>query len=375
MKRLVCAVLLMLSLTLFASGQEGDIYREQFDMSGAGNIETALPEETQEALDDMDVSPENPQSMLDLTLNGFFEMLIRLVRGKSQRPIRVLLVIFGVEILCALMKGFTTSSKIGEEHSVFQVLSTLFVSITLLTPVSGYLEKIGELLNHIVSFQMTFVPVYALLITAQGQPMTASGYTAALFALCQILMVVLGQILLPLISVYLAFCLVSAVSEGNRLKGIADWVRNIAIFLLTLLTTVFVAFLTLQGFLGSATDNIGVRTVKMMMGSFIPVVGGAISEAYGTIQGCMGLLKTSVGIYGMLATALLFLPTLLELIVWSLGLSLCASFGEMLEIPHVSGLIKSVGNVVKILISILVCCILLFLVSTCVMLLVGAGKG
>lgn len=375
MKRIVCTLAAMLLLTLFASGEDTHIFAQQYDMSGAGDIQSALPDETRDTLDDMDVSPDNPQSMLDMTLNGFFEMLINLVKGKSQRPVRVLLTIIGVEILCALMKGFTASSKIGEDHPVFQVVSTLFISITLLVPISGYIEKIGELLNNIVSFQMTFVPVYALLITAQRQPVTASGYTAALFALCQILMVVLGKILLPLLSVYLAFSLVSAVSEGDNLKGIATMVRSATIFLLSTLTTVFVAFLTLQGFLGSATDNIGVRTVKLMMGSFIPVVGGAISEAYGTIQGCLGLLKTSVGIYGMLGAALIFLPTLLELVVWNLGLSLCASFGDMLQLPHVSGLIRSVGNVLKILISVMVCCILLFLISTCVMLLVGAGKG
>ena len=50
----------------------------------------------------------------------------------------------------------------------------------------------------------------------------------------------------------------------------------------------------------------------------VPVVGGALSDALGSVQSCVKLLKTSVGAYGIIIAVMTFLPLLIESISWLL---------------------------------------------------------
>ena len=66
----------------------------------------------------------------------------------------------------------------------------------------------------------------------------------------------------------------------------------------------------------SAVDSTGARAARFMVSSFVPVVGGALGEALGTITGCVKMIKSGVTAFGLLAEGALFLPVLLECVLW-----------------------------------------------------------
>jgi len=95
-------------------------------------------------------------------------------------------------------------------------------------------------------------------------------------------------------------------------------------------------------------------------------VGNSLGEAFSTIRSCLHLLKSTLGGFGILATALIVLPPLLECVAWTLGLSLCVMASEMFGLTTLTTLLKAAQSVVKTLIGVLAACAMFLIVSTAI---------
>ena len=93
--------------------------------------------------------------------------------------------------------------------------------------------------------------------------------------------------------------------------------------------TVFTGFLSIQSVIGKAADNMTVKTTKFFVGSMVPVVGGALSEALTTVTAGIGMLKSTAAMWCVIVLAIILLPTIIELFLWRIVLSLLASFSQM----------------------------------------------
>jgi stage III sporulation protein AE len=122
---------------------------------------------------------------------------------------------------------------------------------------------------------------------------------------------------------------------------------------------------------GSA-DGVTARAARFLIGSFVPVVGGALSETVSAARGCLRLIKTSVGAYGILAAAFVFLPVLLRVFCWYFVTGASAIAGDLLGAGTVASLMRSCSSALGILIAVVLCFALLIIVSTTVLLVVSA---
>ena len=75
----------------------------------------------------------------------------------------------------------------------------------------------------------------------------------------------------------------------------------------------------------------------------------------------------------ILAAGVIFLPVLLELILWLAAVNLSAVVGDLFELKEISVLLRSVGKVISAMIAIVVCCMVILIISTVLLLLIGGG--
>lgn len=115
------------------------------------------------------------------------------------------------------------------------------------------------------------------------------------------------------------------------------------------------------------------RAIKFSISSFVPVVGGALSEAFNAVKGCLSLLKSTLGGFGILTTVLIAAPPILECVLWSLGLSLCGMAAELFGLSQISTVLKTAQSVVKTLIGVLAACALFMIIATTIVTKAGGG--
>ena len=203
--------------------------------------------------------------------------------------------------------------------------------------------------------------------------MTGALYNVLLFGACQGISSLLQAAFVPVISCYLSLAIVTEVVPQMGLAGIVSGFKKLITWALGLTMTLFVGLLSLQSAVAGGGDNVAVKTTKFMISSLIPGVGGSLSELFMATQGCVQLVKSTVGAAGIVIAVLTFLPVLLRVALWQLVTAAGGIVGEMLGAGELSRLLKSVGSALSVMLAITLDYAMLFIVSTSLMILAFKG--
>ena len=82
---LIFSLVFLFAPVAFAENFE-EIYTEQFKLSGAAEIEKAVPKESRETLEKMGIDVENPAEMLNFDLKKILASIVQTVKEKISFP-------------------------------------------------------------------------------------------------------------------------------------------------------------------------------------------------------------------------------------------------------------------------------------------------
>lgn len=343
------------------------LLQEQLDASGAGELVGQLPEETQEFLGDA-FGDVDIKTLIDMKPDELLQALGRFFLEQWKKPAAVLCAVFGAVVLCAMLSGLGQSVWNRPVSEVFGVVSCLFIITAIIQPIISCITDTGRIIRECSLFILSFVPVFGSIIAVGGQPATATTYNMLLFGSCQFFSQIIASTILPLLYIFLALCIVSSCAPALSLSGTIQTIRTLMNWFFIFVMTIFAAIFSAQTIVSVGTDNVGVKTTKFLIGSFVPVIGSVISDALITAQGYLRILKTTVGAFGILAVLVIFLPVLLKVLLWMATVKLAGIAADILDIKVISALLRSINSCLAILVSLLVS-YALFLVITIVLML------
>ena len=113
--------------------------------------------------------------------------------------------------------------------------------------------------------------------------------------------------------------------------------------------------LSVKTAVAAKADMLGIRSIRFAVNSVVPVIGSSISEGLLSIQAYSSLIKSSVGIVGIVAVVLVFLPAIIETAVWRISLSFCSVLSDVFGDKSVSSVLNAfreallLANVIVIL--------------------------
>ena len=102
---------------------------------------------------------------------------------------------------------------------------------------------------------------------------------------------------------------------------------------------------------------------KSAISTAVPVVGGIISDATESVLAGAGLIKSSVGIFGMLGVLAICLTPFLHLAVQFLMYKLAAMLASAIGSESLIGLIDAIGSAFGLILGMVGACALLLLIS------------
>ena len=375
---LVCLLGFAWPVQAAETGEAGEtfdqsLYEEQMEESGAQDLWDSLPEETQELLEELGVEGVGWESLAAVEPQSFFEMLLGFFTGGLSQPLAAGASLLGIMLVCALMNGMKLSFGERQTGSVLGMVGTLCACAVIAPPVISCIQQASTLIEGARGFLLAGAPVLAGLMLACGQPVSASGWTAFLMAAGNGISLLSSVVLLPVMHIFLAFSLASAVSPDIRLDSLCGVFAKTVRWVLVLAVTIFTSLLSAQSLISASADGASVKAAKLFAG-FVPVVGNVLGDAMGTVQSCGRLLKSGVGAFGLLAALCIFLPVVAQCLLWIFCCTLCGAAGDLLGQSEITGLLKAASQVLQTLLAIVVSCAVVMLVSA-VLIMQGGGSG
>ena len=322
-------------------------------------LSDALPRETARLLEDTDTSDG---SALGDGLRGIVEKTAskagEVIRERLKGAVCVLLVV----LLCGVIDGFQQGFG-GGELRLLPMVGAL--SITLLT--AGSLDTLiglgAETIEQLSVFSKTLMPVLAAATAASGAVSTATVQQVATVFFVDVLITRIDQLLLPMVYLYIGALTASAMLPDNRLAGIADMLKKVLTWLLSLVLMLFTLYLSVAHVISGTADSAKIKLTKAAISGAVPVVGGIISEASETVRAGAGLLKSSIGLFGTLAILAIcaypFLQLAVQYLLYKLAALLCGTVGS----GSLEKLIDGLGGAFGMVLGMTGACALLILIS------------
>lgn len=349
------------------NGQSGlDTYREYYDAAGVDDLKQSLDDSTLSDLYDLGIDPENPYSD-GLSAKSVFEKLFEKLKTVFVSPFTALLGVAAALILCS---AFGTLSKNGLSDTA-DFTAAVCISGIAVVPFCSAIASAVNTISLCCTFIISFVPIYCGILLCMGSAAFSSAVSAAVFGLAQVVSALAGTVITPFSGMYIALSVSCSFSPEMRLRGLTSAVKKAVFWILGIAMTVFSAVLGITGSINSATDTVSVKTARFFLSNSVPVVGGAITDAVGTLAGSISVLRSGVGAFGVCALLLLILPALLQMLLWKASLSVMSAAAELFGQKRCGELLKGLGDGAGLLLSIILSAGVLFLVTFVILFLGG----
>ena len=369
--------ILLSSFTVYADIEDATeyttegIYNSQYEQSGADALLRELTPEVKKQLKDIGVTSPSWQELNSLSFFDIFGSIMNTIQQQSVTPLNCVVKIMGVVMLVALINSVKSSLGSSSLTAVLNSVATLTVSIILIQPVCQTIEYSTTIIKLSADFMLIFIPVMAGIMLTMWQSLQAAGSYTMVMGAGTAVSQISNNILVPLLNTFLGISVVSGISQRVNLNGFCELINKVLKWVLTFTMSVFTAILTMQSIISSSADSAGVKATRFAISSFVPLVGGALSEAYQTVRGCMGMLKSGVGVFAILATGTIYLPAIISCLLWLAAINIAIALAGVFDMGDIIKLLKSVTTVINSLIAILLCCMIIFIVSSAIMLMAG----
>lgn len=359
MKKLIWVVLLMWMLSVGACGV--DISEKM----GLRDLEGALPEAAQDNL--QDITPEEPG---DLKKGAE-----RIVTGSLQdgtilkAGVGLCVQITGIILLAATMGAFGDGKTLG----AVELGAVLAVGLCCLGRISGLFSKVAQAVDALSAFSGFLFSTLAATTAATGAVGASTAMYGVTVAVCGGLTRLLQGIFLPGVSCYLGLMLASAAVGDGSLSMVGDLLKQGLTLILKFGVIGFTAYLSLSGAISGSADAATIRAAKLAISTAVPVVGSLMADASETLLVSAGILRSGVGVFGMLGVLAVAMGPFLETGVSYLGLKLTAAVAAAAGEKQLSGLVGAMATGFGLLTALVGVAALLMIISCVCFMQVGVG--
>lgn len=351
----LCALLLFLLIPVssYSMDYSEEEYNKTLSSYDLSSFEKELDADTYKMLDELGVLDFSYESITGLSFNDIVGLLKSLFQKKAELPIKSSVTV----LIFILLSAFLQSLKAESDDSVNMIYSTataLLVATVVLVKLTSTVSLASMAISVASNFVYAFIPVFCSIVVASGGITTGFSTNTTLLILAQGLSFISSNVFMPIVNCYLALGVTSSLRYELNLDKLLSSVKKIITTCISFVSGVFVSVLSVKTAVAGRADMLGLRSIRFAINSVVPVIGSSISEGLLSIQAYSSLIKSSVGIVGVVAVVLVFLPSIIEVVLWRISLTLCVIVSDIFGDKSVSAVLNAFLNTLLLINVILI---------------------
>ena len=351
----LCALLLFLLIPIssYSMDYSEEEYNETLSSYDLSSFEKELDADTYKMLDELGILDFSYESITGLSFNDIVGLLKSLFQKKAELPIKSSVTV----LIFILLSAFLQSLKAESDDSVNMIYSTataLLVATVVLVKLTSTVSLASMAISVASNFVYAFIPVFCSIVVASGGITTGFSTNTTLLILAQGLSFISSNVFMPIVNCYLALGVTSSLRYELNLDKLLSSLKKIITTCISFVSGVFVSVLSVKTAVAGRADMLGLRSIRFAINSVVPVIGSSISEGLLSIQAYSSLIKSSVGIVGVMAVVLVFLPSIIEVVLWRISLTLCVIVSDIFGDKSVSAVLNAFLNTLLLINVILI---------------------
>ena len=269
------------------------------------------------------------------------------------------LAMVAVVLLTSLLSGFPGNSKL-----VTRFVCTLALSMLVLGQTNSMVQLGTETVRKLSDYGKLLLPVMTGALAAQGGATGATALYAGTAVFDALLSSLIGRLLVPMIYLFVALAVANSATGQELLKKLRDMIKWLMTWGLKIVLYIFTGYMSITGVISGTADAAAVKAAKLTISGMIPVVGGILSDASEAVVLGAGVMKSAVGVSGLLVIGGIFITPFLQIGLQYLLLKLTAALCGVFGVKEASELMSDFSSVMGLLLGMTGTVCFLLLVST-----------
>ena len=170
-------------------------------------------------------------------------------------------------------------------------------------------------------------------------------------------------VILPLIYACLGVGIAAAAFNNKSLEAVSKTLKRVCSFLMISCALIFTIYITISSAVASGGDAVASKLAKTAISAALPVVGGIISDAAGTVVAGAQAMRNTLGVFGMTALLAICAAPFAALGLNYLTYKLSAAAVKMFSCDRLSALADSIGSAIGMILGLAGCCAIILFVS------------
>lgn len=257
------------------------------------------------------------------------------VAPSIHEALRICMSVIGVVIFvsCVQHASNTTSELVC-------LVGTVLIASLLVRSSNSMIHLGVRTVDEIQDYGNLLLPVMAGSLAAQGGVTSSAALYAGTMTFSAILSSAVSNLLSPLLYAFLVLVIAGAATNQSFVGKLRDFVKWLTTWGLKISLYVFTGYMGITGVVSGSVDAAKIKAAKLTISGVVPVVGSILSDASESILVSAGLVKSSAGIYGLLAIGAIWIEPFLKIGIQYLLLKATAAVCETFGIKQINGLIK-----------------------------------
>jgi len=303
--------------------------------------------------------------------DNMFSALFSLFGGFILDILPLIMLIVGIAILSGFIQSLRTDTQSDGVRDLVHFVTYAAVVVIVMFVVADVVLMVSNALSSMQRQMEIIFPILLTLMVSVGATSSAGVYQPAVAILTQGVMQIFTTILMPLFIIVLVFSVVGHLSPKTKLDKFVSFFTSAYKWILGIVFTVFLGFLTIQGISAGAHDGVSIRAARFTISSYVPILGGYISQGFDLVMASSILIKNAIGVTGMFLLFASVLAPIAYIVVLSLGLKLAAAITQPIADARISDFLTTVNKAFSMLLSVLIGAAFMYFITIGLIIITG----
>ena len=302
-----------------------------------------LPDSARSRLTEKDISGYDAGYFIDLAADAFGEAVLPALKTFSM--------LMGIVILSGAFNMFSKTVK-TETEPAFSVCGSLCAALAVWEIQKSVFETVRGLLETMSDTMLAVVPAMEAMYIASGNITSAAVSSSGVNMMISFCETLFSKVLYPGAFVCWLLAVCSAVTKNGGISFMSKTLRTVVTGVLLAVMALMSFVLVLQVETAQTADSFAQRTIRYAVGSYVPIVGGSVSESFSVISQSLKVIRQTCGVTGIIVIIIMFIFPFAAAITNRISLSLASAAAGMLGSDRERDLLSEAGSVCTLMIGI-----------------------
>lgn len=259
--------------------------------------------------------------------------------------------ITAISLLCAVVNAAEGSVLGKSTAKIVRLACYSFIVLILSTMLVGIISDCTESIHRIKRQIEIITPILATLTVLTGGTGTAAIYQPSAIFLSGGAVEIISGFIFPATVAVIVLGFMSGLNPQMSFSGVAALIKSIMKWVIGITVTVFSIFITAQSSASSLFDGIIFKATKYVVGNSVPIVGNFLSSGFDMLNSAGLLIKSSVGLCGIVMLLGEVIGPLILLSSFSIILKIMGAIAQPVGENNLYGMLSDLSKSVEFLIA------------------------